>query len=410
MNHAVLLAAGLALTGSAAAWGLEAEFGSHGYVRAGQGVSSGGSQRECFRAPGAGAKYRLGNECEVWSELVGYATFRDRSDGPFFHVQGMTSLYGPNEQAIDFDRTQEAFVEVGGLGLGGAKFWLGRRYYDRKDIHINDYLFLNMSGDGIGVRDWDWGFGKFAYAYTRERFPALAGTPVQHSHDFRLYDLPVNRGGKLFLFANYAPLDGDVDVQDADGYALSLIHTQENVLGGTNTLALQYGTGTARKAGAGMGVGAEVLAQLTSASAVSRLEDGQTWRLINQTVFDFQHWAILGVVIYERKNFSEFDATDQTWLSFGLRPMWFFHKNMRLTSELGYDQVEDQQADQDGALTKLTLALEFAEQPGFWKRPVLRLFATHAWWSEAWQGRVGGDTYATNTSGWNVGVQVEHWW
>ncbi len=45
-------------------------FGFHGYLRSGYGLSSSGGQQVSFEAPGAGAKYRLGNETETYGELI----------------------------------------------------------------------------------------------------------------------------------------------------------------------------------------------------------------------------------------------------------------------------------------------------------------------------------------------------
>jgi maltoporin len=52
---------------------LEAEaktFEFHGYFRSGYGLNSVGGQQVAFQAPGAGAKFRLGNEAETYGELI----------------------------------------------------------------------------------------------------------------------------------------------------------------------------------------------------------------------------------------------------------------------------------------------------------------------------------------------------
>src|SRR6267154_2731302 len=45
-------------------------FEFHGYFRSGYGLNSMGGQQVAFQAPGAGAKYRLGNEAETYAELI----------------------------------------------------------------------------------------------------------------------------------------------------------------------------------------------------------------------------------------------------------------------------------------------------------------------------------------------------
>src|ERR1700730_16388028 len=45
-------------------------FEFHGYFRSGYGLNSVGGQEVVFQAPGAAAKYRLGNEAETYAELI----------------------------------------------------------------------------------------------------------------------------------------------------------------------------------------------------------------------------------------------------------------------------------------------------------------------------------------------------
>ena len=45
-------------------------FEFHGYLRSGYGLNSEGGQQVAFEAPGADAKYRLGNEAETYGEFI----------------------------------------------------------------------------------------------------------------------------------------------------------------------------------------------------------------------------------------------------------------------------------------------------------------------------------------------------
>ena len=45
-------------------------FEFHGYFRSGYGLNNRGGQQVAFQAPGADAKYRLGNEAETYAELI----------------------------------------------------------------------------------------------------------------------------------------------------------------------------------------------------------------------------------------------------------------------------------------------------------------------------------------------------
>ncbi len=83
--------------------------------------------------------------------------------------------------------------------------------------------------------------------------------------------------------------------------------------------------------------------------------------------------------------------------------------------ELGHDRVRGDGGTRQ--LTKLTVALQHSAERGFFARPVLRLFATHARWNGAAQtaaqpGSTLSETgeFGSRTSGSTVGVQFESGW
>lgn len=123
---------------------LETEFGSHGYLRASKGVASDGHTHKCFKAPGIKVKYRLGNECEFMSEIAGYAILSDDTDGSLVRLQGMLLFLGQDNRTLEHHSTPELFMEMDKLWsrMPKAKLWVGRHYYHRSDIHINDYFFF----------------------------------------------------------------------------------------------------------------------------------------------------------------------------------------------------------------------------------------------------------------------------
>ena len=65
--------------------GLERQVGAfefHGYLRSGYGLNSEGGQQVAFQAPGAEAKYRLGNEAETYGELIFVNNWLNPGDHP----------------------------------------------------------------------------------------------------------------------------------------------------------------------------------------------------------------------------------------------------------------------------------------------------------------------------------------
>jgi maltoporin len=62
----------------------------HGYFRSGYGLNSVGGQQVAFEAPGAEAKYRLGNEAETYAELIfvnNWVNQDDNSDRAWFRSE-----------------------------------------------------------------------------------------------------------------------------------------------------------------------------------------------------------------------------------------------------------------------------------------------------------------------------------
>lgn len=393
------------------------ELGSHGYLRAGAGTSA-GDQLACFKTPGAGAKYRLGNECEEYGKASLYYRRQTDKDGPYLHLEWMPEFKGDYGERVRYTKNVQSYVEFGNLFGGPMDLWIGRRYNYRRDIHINDYFYMNLWGDGLGLRDIPVGPARLAYTYLQDdQVPTLAGAlePVrQHSHDFSLYGWQSNPGGNLMLDLRLARIDGrsvaadGTAVTGADGWALALQHQQQGVLGGVNNVVLQFGRGAARAAWSAPTEGAAALGQLTTALRADALEQAETWRLVDFHLVDKAGWAMMSALVLEHKDHRDFDGTEQTWLSLGARPMWFLDEHWRVTAELGLDRVMGE--PRTGSLFKQTLALEWAPKRGFYARPAWRAFVSHAGWSDSLRGLVASPAFADASEGWGAGVQVETWW
>src|SRR5580700_7514163 len=151
-------------------------FEFHGYFRSGYGLNSEGGQQVAFQAPGADAKYRLGNEAETYAELIFVNNWLNpdrNSDKMWMKTEAMVEANTTNSAnsasftngvGNDQLRFREAFVQAGNVfkSQPNAKFWAGERYYRRQHIEIIDFYPLDMSGYGAGVEDLDVRFGKLA--------------------------------------------------------------------------------------------------------------------------------------------------------------------------------------------------------------------------------------------------------
>src|SRR5271163_441267 len=181
-------------------------FEFHGYFRSGYGLNSDGGQQVAFQAPGADAKYRLGNEAETYGEFIfvnNWLNPQHDTDKAWMKTEVMIEANTSNSASYanfpdgvgnDQFRLREAFVSAGHIfeSQPDAKFWAGERYYRRQHIEIDDFYPLDMSGYGAGAEDVNVGIGKLAVAYLAGASPDIVtqnGNYAKSNIDVRLYDL-----------------------------------------------------------------------------------------------------------------------------------------------------------------------------------------------------------------------------
>ena len=247
-------------------------FEFHGYLRSGYGLNSEGGQQVAFEAPGADAKYRLGNEAETYAELIFVNNWINPEHDPnkaWFRTETMieanttnsaNSASFPGGVGNDQFRFREAFVQGGNLleAQPDAKFWAGERYYRRQHIEIDDFYPLDMSGYGAGVEDLNVRFGKMAVAFVSAARPDIItqnGNLAKNNIDVRLYDLkgPLGLWAGWFDFATSkggttvsgTTVPPGTPVRTSDGYAFGFRHQRLEWHGGFNSFSVQYGTGAA---------------------------------------------------------------------------------------------------------------------------------------------------------------------
>ncbi|MDF0605970.1 carbohydrate porin [Neisseriaceae bacterium TC5R-5] len=424
---ALALVSGLNQPARAADNALPFDFG--GYLRSGVGSSqNGGNSQACFQLPGAAAKYRLGNECETYAELaLGKNLYQEaEASGARFRFDSRLAVSARQWQDWEGSNTdkdgrsnsefalREMFVTAENIGLGEAKVWAGKRFYQRQDVHINDFYFWDNSGPGAGIENIDVGLGKLAYAW-RENTVDTGNTSVDgldhrlgiSGHDFRWSGLTVNPGGELTLGLDIRSTkkdEADTANKSSSGLALNAMHTQQQVLGGYNKLALQYSKGSI------VGSYAYPNPNADSGDKQYRLVEQLQWQSADS------RFSGMGVFIWQQQKPVYGDK--QTWLSLGARPVYSFTKHLGAALEVGYDQVKPDNAA-TRSLLKTTVALLISPEPGFWSRPQLRLFATYARWNEAAQQAAGIDVnnplsingpFGGRRSGTTIGAQAEAWW
>ncbi|MGK5051595.1 maltoporin [Janthinobacterium sp. RB2P8] len=400
--------------------------GFHGYLRAGAGsnTSGDGGSQGCFGLGGNTMKYRLGNECDAYTEF-GYTKSVAKSGGVNYMATIWVNAYAPNS---DFGDNKlgivKAYVEAQGLDfLNGGTAWIGKRFYYRPDIHMLDLQYINMNGTGAGLDRIPAGPGKFSYAFfkdndktqrdddkgTRSGVPgAYLGTKSAVRQNFIYGEIPVNNNGTLDLAATYIIGEGKDDAilgKRNNGWQLSAFHRQAKVFGGGNTFGVQYGVGP--------GVGGAGNGQFGASGDTGDGSDRKRTRVFNDMAI--QPMANFGMEFVALWQKDESNATgSSTWTSVGVRPVYAFTDNFKLVGELGTDRVTQAGGLPAKRLTKLTIAPTISAGPGLWSRPELRAFVTYGKWNDAATASVNasnnsGPIYNNNTSGTSYGFQVETW-
>src|SRR5574344_1665197 len=155
----------------------------HGYMHAGMQASSNGGEVYCVGNGGSGHKVgRLGDECDTYAEIALSQDVYNKA-GSKFDVHTLIA-YGTTDDATR-DLQGNSWQGVGGSGpwagqklsarelwsgyttTDGYTIWAGKRFYQRKDIHIMDFYYLDNSGYGAGVENINVGLGSASFAVTK---------------------------------------------------------------------------------------------------------------------------------------------------------------------------------------------------------------------------------------------------
>jgi maltoporin len=402
----------------------------NGYMRAGIGMNTAGGAAASYGNGGSGhAVGRLGDEVDTYAEIaLGKGVYE--KDNTKFSIHTRLS-YATKEGNVDKQGNSMQRVGDGGPWDSGntslreafAKgdfenytIWAGKRFYQRKDIHILDFYYLNNSGYGAGVENIDVGFANFSAAVTMasedwqdDYSGGLGGDDWRRAYkgDLRLSGIQANENGSidLALIAGTASLsDGqktnvsDTSITDNSGLLLTAEHTQGNFFGGFNKFIVQYGTDGFAIGGfdnhAGEGLNAT---------------KGTGYRFIDWGVIEQEKWNLGYSFIYGSKDIDETAANNgfmkgkTDFYNAVVRPGYKWNDHLATVLELGYANERTEGNDwQD--LTKVTLAQEWNAGSNFWARPSIRAYVSH----------YSGDKVDVDNNGNKaetmVGVQVEAWW
>ena len=436
----------------------------HGYFRAGAQANTNGGNVYCLGTGEKGHKVgRLGDECDTYSEFALTQEVYNKANNKW--TVNTLFAFGTYEASDDYN---DAPVDLQGnawQGTGGAQnrgdtwtnpwggqrvsvrelwtgyqtdagyqIWAGKRFYQRKDIHILDLYYLNNSGYGAGIEGIDVGMGNLAFAVTKW---ANDGTSDYNRNvyklDARWNGIPVGPLGTLDVAVIYGlPFISEQQEAKVDGEALAkranransgaLVTLDLNTAVNSDSVNLmnhfivQYGTN-----------GFGYIGQNDNHAGDNYTPDldVEGVRVIDWGTLDAGNFGLGYSLIWAHvDNGDDHQAAGATWTtersgwiySIVLRPEYKWTEFTRTTLELGYSSQKTNgwmAPGEDPDVYKVTLAQQFTPGKGFWTRPAIRFYVSY----------IGGDEFA---NGWDVGyknknkdgdeyqitvgTQVEAWW
>ena len=404
------------------------EIGSHSTfnmnfsLRTSVGVSEGGETEVTFQAPGAVAKYRLGNEADDNVKLgFEYRRYFEQNRAEQTnHVKAYIMLESNDRQGNDQDTqlsdVAQSYISFNNFLGKGVNVWVGRRWYDRQSIFINDHFWLNTgqnSRAGAGIEGIRVGHADLNVALIMSEDHAAKSldqniAPKESVNstalDLRLKNIVINPGGKLNLWAYYnlRPENDEARLEKEQGYGLGVWHQQSILEGkGRNIVHLTYREGSA--------VGR------SDFNPNPKLNDGFT---LDANYLQFatdlraslsNDWSLSFVALYRNTEEITSSGLSETKVyGLGVRPHYRINDLWSFIFDLGHDQVDNGMSN--AGLTKYSIALKLNVIPGYGTTPVIRTYVTGASWDDEFQGQVGGEKYSDETAGWTVGVQAEWNW
>lgn len=431
MKKVSLIAAAVATTLSAGAFAADVDF--HGYARGGVGLSGEGSH-VTYEKNKVG---RLGNEDDLYAEIGLNAELYNKDDVTF-NLETLVAYgqSGNNNWEGNSNALRVMNVQAKGLFESDkeAVLWAGQRYYQRKDIHITDFYFLDTSGGaGGGIENLSVGGGKLsvavmhddgtqtvddgtAYVFDKD----LAGCDGKPSTDACYksqaqtkdetvsgYTLDLRYAGinlwenanlELAVAYDFASEAKNQNVQADDGVLLTAVIGQ-GLSNGFNQTVLQYGTASYGKQMATYGGGGWY-------DRTGGNNDADGFRIINWGVTGLgESWELGHVVMYAQA--SDTNDGDITAYNAVVRPVYKWDENMKTVFEAGYfaDETKKSGTTKDASGSKLTVAQAWSAGSSFWARPEIRVYGSYFMDHEA-------DSFAkgTDDSEFSVGIQMEAWW
>lgn len=406
----------------------------NGYIRTGIGRTLPKGEMVTFSLPGSIYKPRLGNENGHLAELQFTYKYQQKDSNKSYEVSYMGAKYTPY---ADFNINEapeiaQLFVRMNNI-WGTADVWAGRRFYDRYDIHMLDYFWLNTGQNAemsVGIED-----------ITMPKESSLKIALFQFEYDsleenkerqgFNSYtlegkwlDYPLNKDWKINFLAQLGHRDSSPEnrYEKVTSFGIgSWVNYKKGLLEHSSILHFRKGVLMAQNPYTGK----SILDYNEAGVRIYDIKKAYTLDFLNNFVYDDkQKHAVQAYINYQIKDYgiglvdaqnNEIeDNQARHQVSIGGRYLHYLSEHFNLAFELSNDYVNDQKNHVTGHVSKLTFSPQISWGYGYYSRPVLRPFVTYAYWSDALKGLVGtmpkNDVFADKNNGITVGLQLEIWW
>ncbi|MXV37914.1 hypothetical protein GO491_04365 [Flavobacteriaceae bacterium Ap0902] len=401
---------------------------SHGYLRTGLGRSLSGGEMVEFQASGAMIKPRFGNEANHYSELQFDYKYQPMNRRDSYELVYMMATYLPYGST---DLTKSIKPETSQLYFKWNKFykdadiWIGRRYYQRENIDILDWFWINAAqGADVGVGVENLTFNSLmnlnvAFLRFSDELedPAYKGEFFEdYKLDARLKDIALSTNLNLNLVGQFGIRNGVENsiYDDKTGYTLGAwtSYAKDNFSNRT-TIIYRDGVNMIESPYTGKG-----LLEISAAGSQEYdLDKASDLQILTDIQYEDDSNGFLGAVTYEHKDYGieTTEGNDKTLEHMNVTGRYsrYLSDRFALTFDVGYDYVNHKD-DIDGGVFKATFSPEIKWKKGMFSRPSIRPFITYATWSEDLKGQVGifndNDVYADKTNGFTAGLQLEIWW
>ncbi|WP_429231861.1 maltoporin LamB [Aeromonas veronii] len=401
-----------------------------GYFRSGVGVSQDGDQTD-FNKNLLG---RLGNESDTYGE-VGLGQELYKKDAVSFYVDSMVSMESDGSNDTENTATTCSFsdttceddskfglrqfnVKAKGLIASDqdAVLWVGKRYYQRHDLHIIDAKYWNISGAGAGLENLKAGEGAFSFAWIRGDANNINWSLSNNSDDLNINYIDVR-------YAGFKPWSGAWTEVGVD-YAMPNPTDAQKTAGGK--LDPENGvmaTAEISQYFAGSGINEKLVFQYANKGLAQNMisqgggwydawnltDDAKGYRVIlTGDIPVGERFSINHVFTYGKGDKLEAGHDNTDLFSAVARGSYAWTDITKTLVEVGTferTKTKTSGSEEKASGQKYTLAQAWSAGPSMMARPEIRVYASYIKDGEAESLQNG-----TSDTNWNFGVQAEAWW